>query len=81
MGGSVEEQHAEHKVEDDQKNQDAVHHQVHSDIGFVLPVKFFQTFEHPFSFTAKLTFFVFAASVRHPQFLFLIWRPHATHEF
>lgn len=46
MTGSVEEQHAENKVKDDQENQDSIHHKVHTDIGFILPVKLFQSFEH-----------------------------------
>ena len=57
MEGSVEEQYAENKVENDQENQDTIHHQVNPDIGFILPVKLFQSFEHRVQFYRKVNIF------------------------
>lgn len=40
------EKYGENKVQHDGKYQNSVHNQVHSDIGFVLPIKFFYSFKH-----------------------------------
>ncbi len=37
---------AEHKVEEDEKDEHTIHRQVDTDIGPVLPVEFFQSLEH-----------------------------------
>lgn len=63
MDGSVEEQHAEHKIEYDQQDQDTVHYQVDPYIGFILPVKLLQPPEHSAQFLRKLTFFCLATVI------------------
>ena len=68
MEKSVEEQYAEHKVENDQQNKDTIHSQVNPHIRFILPVKILQSFEHLRAcFSRKLALFAMAVRTHQPD--------------
>nr|PZN49725.1 MAG: hypothetical protein DIU61_16430 [Bacteroidota bacterium] len=48
VGGKAElvEEKTYYKVEDDEEDEHAIHYQVYSDIRPVLPIQFFQSFDH-----------------------------------